>query len=72
MTIVDIYIFQVGFNPGEYVLLRNSKKDGRKGDKLVKPWLGPCQVKEVLGKVIYPCKPSRGKTLQKAVNGVGG
>ena len=53
MTMKDIYIFQVELNPGELALLRNSKKVGRKGDKLVKRWLGPYQVEEVLGKGVH-------------------
>ena len=70
MTMEDIYIFQVELNPGVLVLLRNSKKDGRKGDKLVKRWLGPYQVEEVLEKGVYKLSnPTSGKTLRNAVNG---
>ena len=70
MTMEDIYIFHVELNPGVLVLLRNSKKDGRKGDKLVKRWLGPYQVEEVLGKGVYKLSnPTSGKTLRNAVNG---
>ncbi len=32
------------------VLLRNSACDGRKGDKLVKRWLGPYKIDELVGK----------------------
>ena len=38
---------------GELVLLCNSARDGRKGDKLNKRWLGPYRVDEVLEKGLY-------------------
>ena len=38
---------------GALVLLRNSARDSRKGDKLNKRWLGPYRVEEVLGKGVY-------------------
>ena len=31
---------------GAMVLLRNSARDGRKGDKLAQCWLGPYQIEE--------------------------
>ena len=55
---------------GTLVLLRNSAKDGRKGDKLVKRWLGPYKVEEHIGKGVYKLKnPSTGRTLKKTFNG---
>ena len=38
---------------GILVLLRNSAKDGRKGDKLAKRWLGPYIIEESVGKGVY-------------------
>ena len=55
---------------GTLVLLRNSVRDGRKGDKLNKRWLGPYKVEEVLGKGVYQLtNPNTGRVLKKAVNG---
>ena len=55
---------------GQLVLLRNSARDGRKGDKLAKRWLGPYTIEEEVGKGLYMLtNPSTGKTLKKAVNG---
>ena len=52
------------------MLLRNSVRDGRKGDKLNKRWLGPYKVEEVLGKGVYQLtNPNTGRVLKKAVNG---
>ena len=59
----ELLCFHVELNPRVIELLCNSKKDGRKGDKLVKHWLGPYQVEEVLGKALgvhMLCNPSRG------------
>ena len=38
---------------GTVVLLRNSAKDGWKGDKLAKRWLGPYIIEESVGKGVY-------------------
>ena len=52
------------------MLLRNSARDSRKGDKLNKRWLGPYRVEEVLGKGVYLlANPNTGRVLKKAVNG---
>ena len=49
--------------------LRNSARDGRKGDKLSKRWLGPYKVSEVLGKGLYRlANPKTGQVLKKAYN----
>jgi len=54
------------------VLLRNSVRDGRKGDKLNKRWLGPYKVEEVLGKGVYQlANPNTGRVLKKAVMDAG-
>ena len=55
---------------GELLLLRNSARDGKKGDKLNKRWLGPYRVDAVLGKGLYQlANPNTGRVLKKAVNG---
>ena len=55
---------------GALVLLRNSAKDGRKGDKLRKRWLGPNRIREVLGKGLYKLSnPNTGCVLKNTVNG---
>ena len=52
------------------VLLRNSARDGRKGDKFKARWLGPYMIKESLGKKVYRLSnPTPGHTLKKAFNG---
>ena len=54
---------------GTLVLLRNSARDGRKGDKLATRWLGPYQINENLSKGIYRLKnPTTGHILKKAIN----
>ena len=55
---------------GQMVLMRNSARDSRKGDKLAKRWLGPYRIQADIGKGIYRLQnPTTGKTLKKAVNG---
>ena len=64
------FIVTQDLQEGELVLLRNSARDGRKGDKLNKRWLGPYTVDEVLGKGLYRlANPNTGRVLKKAVNG---
>ena len=54
---------------GTLVWLRNSARDGRKGDKLSKRWLGPYKVSEVLGKGLYRlANPKTGHVLKKTYN----
>ena len=49
--------------------MRNSARDGRKGDKLAKRWLGLYQVHEHLGKGVYRLSnPSTGRILRKKYN----
>ena len=42
---------------GILVLLRNSAKDGRKGDKLAKRWLGPYIIEECRKRSVSTVKP---------------
>ncbi len=52
------------------MLLRNSARDDRKGDKLAQHWLGPYRVKEAIGKGLYRlANPTTGRVLKKAFNG---
>ena len=52
------------------MLLRNSARDGRKGDKLAKRWLGPYRVEEAIGKELYRlANPTTGRVLNKVFNG---
>ena len=54
---------------GNMVLLRNSARDGKKGEKLAARWLGPYKVKENLGKGVYRLiNPASGLVLKKTVN----
>ena len=51
------------------VLLRNSARDGRKGDKMAKRWLGPYKIVKQTekGKGLYQlCRAVTGQTLKKA------
>ena len=50
------------------VLLRNSARDGRKGDKLARRWLGPYRIHAFLGKGVYKLENISGRVLKKAVN----
>lgn len=51
------------------VLVRNSARDGRKGDKLSKRWLGPYSVNANLGKGVFQIANIKtGKVLKKAIN----
>ena len=51
------------------MLLRNSARDGRKGDKLAKRWLGPYKVEEAIGKGLYRLAKPTGRVLKKTFNG---
>ncbi|KAL5477308.1 hypothetical protein EMCRGX_G024090 [Ephydatia muelleri] len=55
---------------GALVLMRNSAKDSKKGDKMAQRWLGPYKVVQILEKGVYKQQnPSTGKNLKKCVNG---
>ena len=61
--------FAILLHPGTLVLLRNNAKDGRKGDKLVKRWLGPYKIAKHLNKGVYILENRcTGQILKKAVN----
>ena len=51
------------------MLLRKSARDGRKGDKLAKRWLGPYKVEEAIGKGLYRLAKPTGRVLKKTFNG---
>ena len=51
------------------MLLKNSARDSRNGDKLKPRWKGPYKVHADLGKGVYTlCNEKTGKVLKKAVN----
>ena len=51
------------------VLLRNSKRDSKKGDKMTNKWLGPYETFEVKDKGNYRLRnPSTKNILAKMVN----
>ena len=56
--------------PGSLVLLRNSARDGRKGDKFQACYLGPYEIAKHLGKNVFRLRnPTTGLLLKKSVNG---
>ena len=55
--------------PGTLVLIRNSRRDGRKGDKLQQRFIGPYKVAESLGKGTYRLQNAKtGRIVKKVVN----
>ena len=56
------------FTPGTLVLMRNSQRDSKKGDKLKARWLGPYKVHEALGKGVYRLENLKGVVLKATVN----
>ena len=55
--------------PGTLVLLRNSARDGRKGDKFQACYLGPYEIAKHLGKNVFRLRnPTTGLLLKKSVN----
>jgi len=56
------------FTEGDVVLLRNSKKDGRKGGRLTADWTGPYTIKTMLGKGLCILASSDGKELKAKHN----
>ena len=50
------------------MLLRNSQRDSKKGDKMKPHWLGPYTVHKSLGKGVYRLKNQHGTVLKAAVN----
>lgn len=51
------------------MLMRNSKKDARKGGKLEQRWLGPYKITEDRGKGVFKLmNPVSGRTLKNCVN----
>ena len=64
----DIIILQE-LSVGSEVLLRNSRRDSKKGDRLKQKWTGPYIVAASLGKSRYRLKNSTtGATLKQAVH----
>ena len=54
---------------GALVLLRNSARDSRKGDKLAKRWFGPYRIHKHVGKGVYQLENlSSGRVLKKTYN----
>lgn len=54
---------------GTTVLLKNSRRETKKGDKMQPRWLGPYIIHADLGKGVYKItNPETGKVLQTAVN----
>ena len=67
---VEFNIFIQELEPGALVLLLNSTRDGRKGDKLAQCWLGPYRIEEHIGRGVYRlANPATGRVLKKAFNG---
>ena len=57
------------FSPDTLVLLKNSQRKSKKGDKMKSRWLGPYLIHEVLGKGVYRLSnPETGVVLKTAVN----
>ena len=56
------------YSPGTLVLLRNSHRESKKGDKMKPRWLGPYRVYEVLDKGVYRLENLKGVVLKAAVN----
>ena len=57
---------------GSLVLIRNSRRDSRKGDKMLDKYLGPYEVVEVKNNGIYSLKNIKtGKKLVNMVNVAG-
>ena len=69
---IDIYVFDLQIlSNGTQVLLKNSARETKKGDKLKPRWNGPylVHVHADLGKGVYRLyNPKTGKTLKNAVN----
>ena len=66
---LSMFEFLQELEPGALVLLRNSARDGRKGDKLAQRWLGPYRIEEHIGKGVYRLvNPATGRILKKAFN----
>ena len=53
---------------GTQVLLRNSHKDTKKGDKMKPRWLGPYTIHKYLKKGVYNLKNQNGYVLKSALN----
>ena len=56
------------FSPDTLLLLKNSQRESKKGDKMKCRWLGPYLIHEVLGKGVYCLSnPETGVVLKTAV-----
>ena len=54
---------------GDIVLLKNSARDSKKGDKMKPRWLGPYKVEKSLGSGVFKISNQiTGKVLKNAVN----
>ena len=64
----NILTFLQVLEVGAQVLLRNSQRDTKKGDKMKVRWLGPYTVHESLGKGVYRLKNRHGTVLKAGIN----
>ena len=53
---------------GTQVLLRNSHRDTKKGDKMKPRWLGPYTIHKHLKKGVYHLKNQNGDLLKSGIN----
>ena len=56
------------FKRGTKVLMRNSQRDSKKGDKMKRCWLGPYIIHKHLKKGVYQVANDKGNVLKAAVN----
>ena len=56
------------FAPGAMGLMRNSKRDSKKGDKMAPRWLGPYKVHQMLDKGVCRLENAGGLVLKAAVH----
>ena len=57
------------YKNGTLVLIRNSARESKKGDKMKAHWLGPYAIEESLGKGVYRVSNiTTGLILKKGVN----
>ena len=50
------------------ILLKNSKRDSKKGDKMKQRWLGPYKVNKNLENGVYQLENKEGAVLKTTVN----
>lgn len=67
---ITFFYFMQHFKKGDLVMMKNARKEGRKGGKMEPPWSGPYEIYDVHESGLYTLKNKHGKLLKKKIHSV--